>query len=66
MINYGEFEIIVIDKEKGGKADALNAGINLARYPLLCSIGGDSIIEDNSLRLPPGYPSGSGLPLIPC
>jgi len=41
--------LTVIDKEKGGKSDALNAGINLARYPLLCSIDGDSIIEDNAL-----------------
>jgi cellulose synthase/poly-beta-1,6-N-acetylglucosamine synthase-like glycosyltransferase len=41
--------LTVIDKEKGGKADALNAGINLARYPLFCSIDGDSIIEDNAL-----------------
>jgi cellulose synthase/poly-beta-1,6-N-acetylglucosamine synthase-like glycosyltransferase len=41
--------LTVIDKEKGGKSDALNAGINLARYPLFCSIDADSIIEDNAL-----------------
>jgi cellulose synthase/poly-beta-1,6-N-acetylglucosamine synthase-like glycosyltransferase len=41
--------LTVVDKEKGGKADALNAGINLARYPLFCSIDADSIIEDNAL-----------------
>jgi cellulose synthase/poly-beta-1,6-N-acetylglucosamine synthase-like glycosyltransferase len=39
----------VIDKEKGGKSDALNAGINLSRYPLFCSIDADSIIEENAL-----------------
>ncbi|HEX6850197.1 MAG TPA: glycosyltransferase family 2 protein [Candidatus Polarisedimenticolaceae bacterium] len=39
----------VVDKDKGGKPDALNAGINLARYPLFCSIDADSIIEDNAL-----------------
>ncbi len=39
----------VIDKEKAGKSDALNAGINLSRYPLFCSIDADSIIEDNAL-----------------
>lgn len=42
-------DILVIDKERGGKSDALNAGINLARYPLFCSVDADSIIEDNAL-----------------
>ncbi len=41
--------VFVIDKVKGGKADALNAGINLSRYPLFCSVDADSIIEDNAL-----------------
>ncbi|MEW5806885.1 MAG: glycosyltransferase family 2 protein [Acidobacteriota bacterium] len=41
--------LLVIDKEKGGKADALNAGINLSKYPLFCSVDADSIIEDNAL-----------------
>ena len=41
--------LIVIDKAKGGKSDALNAGINVARYPLICSIDADSIIEDTAL-----------------
>jgi cellulose synthase/poly-beta-1,6-N-acetylglucosamine synthase-like glycosyltransferase len=35
--------LIVVDKENGGKADALNAGINLSRYPLFCSIDADTI-----------------------
>lgn len=41
----------VIDKENGGKADALNAGINGARYPLFCSVDADSMIQPDSLRL---------------
>jgi len=41
--------LIVIDKVNGGKADALNVGINIARYPLVCSIDADSILEDDAL-----------------
>ena len=40
----------VIDKENGGKADASNAGINAARYPLVCIVDADSILERTSLR----------------
>ncbi|MFY9316017.1 MAG: glycosyltransferase [Burkholderiales bacterium] len=40
----------VIDKENGGKADALNAGINASRYPLFCGVDADSILERASLR----------------
>lgn len=39
----------VIDKENGGKADALNAGINCARYPLFCGMDADSILPRSSL-----------------
>jgi len=39
----------VIDKENGGKADSLNAGINLSVYPLFCCIDADSILAQDSL-----------------
>jgi cellulose synthase/poly-beta-1,6-N-acetylglucosamine synthase-like glycosyltransferase len=39
----------VIDKENGGKADSLNAGINLSIYPLFCCIDADSILSQDSL-----------------
>ncbi len=42
-------KLLVIDKERAGKADALNAGINVSRYPLYCSVDADSIIEENAL-----------------
>lgn len=41
--------LIVIDKENGGKADALNAGINISRASLFCSIDADSLLESNAL-----------------
>ncbi len=41
--------LTVIDKKNGGKADALNAGINLAKYPLVTSIDADSILESKVL-----------------
>jgi cellulose synthase/poly-beta-1,6-N-acetylglucosamine synthase-like glycosyltransferase len=37
--------LLVVDKENGGKADALNAGINVSNYPYFCSIDGDSVLE---------------------
>jgi len=41
--------LIVVDKQNGGKADALNVGINVSRYELICAIDADSILEDDAL-----------------
>jgi cellulose synthase/poly-beta-1,6-N-acetylglucosamine synthase-like glycosyltransferase len=41
--------LLVIDKNNGGKADSLNAGINLARGKLFVAIDVDSIIESDAL-----------------
>lgn len=39
----------VIDKENGGKADSINAGINSVRHPLFCVVDADSILQRDSL-----------------
>ncbi|RIV85982.1 glycosyltransferase family 2 protein [Aurantiacibacter zhengii] len=41
--------LLVVDKENGGKADALNAGINCSRTALFCAIDADSILESDAL-----------------
>ncbi len=41
--------LVLVDKENGGKGDALNAGINVARYPLVCSVDADSLLESDAL-----------------
>jgi cellulose synthase/poly-beta-1,6-N-acetylglucosamine synthase-like glycosyltransferase len=42
-------EIVVVDKINGKKADANNAGINVARHPLVCVIDADSVLDGDAL-----------------
>ncbi len=39
----------VVDKANGGKADAMNAGLNVSRYPLFCAVDSDSVLERDAL-----------------
>lgn len=39
----------VVDKENGGKADALNCGLNFCNTPLFCAIDADSLLEADAL-----------------
>ena len=41
--------LLLVDKENGGKADAMNAGINVARTPLVCVIDADTLLEPDAL-----------------
>lgn len=41
--------LTVIDKENGGKADSLNAGLNIAQNDLFVAIDVDSVIEPDAL-----------------
>ena len=43
-------EMRVIDKRNGGKGDALNAGINLARFPLIFTVDADSYYHRSALQ----------------
>lgn len=42
-------KLIVVDKENGGKADALNLGINIAAYDYVVCIDVDCILEQDAL-----------------
>jgi len=41
--------LIYVDKENGGKSDALNAGINVSSFPLFACLDADSRIEPDAL-----------------
>jgi cellulose synthase/poly-beta-1,6-N-acetylglucosamine synthase-like glycosyltransferase len=43
-------ELVVVDKENGRKADALNAGINVCRNDLFCAIDADCVLEPEVLQ----------------
>ncbi|BAN78238.1 glycosyltransferase family 2 protein [Adlercreutzia equolifaciens] len=46
----GSVPITLVRKENGGKADALNMGINLSQYPYFVGIDADSVLQYDSLH----------------
>ncbi|MEZ0276399.1 MAG: glycosyltransferase family 2 protein [Roseimicrobium sp.] len=41
--------LLVVDKQNGGKADALNAAIDLASHPYVCAVDADSLLDSDAL-----------------
>ncbi len=48
-VNRSFKRLIVVDKENGGKADALNTGLNISEMPYVTCIDVDCIITDDAL-----------------
>jgi len=42
-------DLIVVDKDNGGKSDALNTGIWMTEMPLFCAVDSDTVIDRDAL-----------------
>jgi cellulose synthase/poly-beta-1,6-N-acetylglucosamine synthase-like glycosyltransferase len=45
----GAHNVLLVRKANGGKADALNVGVNAARKPLVCMVDADSLLDPDAL-----------------
>ncbi len=45
----GSAPLVVVEKENSGRADSINVGINVARYPLVCMVDADSILDADAI-----------------
>ncbi len=41
--------VVLVDKESGGKSDAINAGINVSKYPYFMATDADMVLESEAL-----------------
>ncbi len=58
--------LVVIDKERSGKADSLNCGLTVSRSPYFCSFDADSILERDSLIKLMTPIMESNIPVVAC
>jgi len=49
FISASQDNLLVLDKAHGGKADSLNAGINVSNGQILCNVDADSLLEIDAL-----------------
>jgi len=49
-INPAIPNLTIVAKDHGGKADSLNAGVNVSRSPYICSVDADSILEEKAIQ----------------
>ncbi len=48
-VSPSDDRLVVVDKLNGGKADALNAGINVSIHDIVCVVDADSLVEPDAL-----------------
>ncbi len=41
--------LVVVEKEQGGRADALNAALNMSRHPLVAAVDADSLLDAEAI-----------------
>ena len=41
--------LVIVDKKNGGRSDALNSAIDVARNPLFCTLDADSLLDPSAL-----------------
>lgn len=58
--------LLVIDKERGGKSDALNCGTNASHNPYVCSVDADTLIEPDALLRLMSAVMESTVPVVAC
>jgi cellulose synthase/poly-beta-1,6-N-acetylglucosamine synthase-like glycosyltransferase len=49
FVSRRDRRLLVVDKENGGRSDALNVALKAARHPYVCVIDADSLLEADAL-----------------